>query len=118
MNVCKFCGTGQQGEDTLGYQCASWRYRGSDIWIQSAVCQQRSLQLRLHYEQTIEVLERRMATAIEAAEQASRFDIIAERDGTIIAQPDSTGCYAWASVLDDIAGILQGNSPEIPEGSP
>ena len=64
------------------------------------------------------MLYKRIATAVEATQQASRFDIIAERDGTIIAHPDSTGCYAWASVLDDIAAILQGNIPEIPEGSP
>lgn len=72
-NICKFCGAGQQGEDTLGYQCASWRYREIDYWVQSAVCQQRSLKLRLQHEQTIEVLRKRMAKAIEAANMQSRW---------------------------------------------
>lgn len=63
-------------------------------------------------------LYKRIADAVEATQQASRFDLVAGRHGGIDAEPDSAGCYAWASVLDDIAAILQGNSPEIPEGSP
>lgn len=62
-------------------------------------------------------LRKRVAKAIEATQQANRFDLVAGRHGGIDAESDSAGCYAWASVLDDIAAILQGNSPEIPEGS-
>lgn len=72
-NVCKFCGAGQQGEDTLGYQCASWRYREIDYWVQSSVCQYRSLKLRLQHEQTIDNLRKRIAKAIEAAQVQARW---------------------------------------------
>ena len=65
-NVCKWCGAEQQGEDDCGYQCASWRYRDKGIWIQSARCQQRCLEMRTEHEQTIEILKAREANTVEA----------------------------------------------------
>ena len=66
----------------------------------------------------IEAMERRIATAVEAAQQANRFSLLTRRNGRPSAQVCSDGDYAWASVLDDIVSILHGNTPKKLEGSP
>ena len=124
-NVCKWCGAEQQGEDDCGYQCASWRYRDKGIWIQSARCQQRCLEMRTEHEQTIEILkareantvealrghiedlQRRIADAIDKAQRAIRFGLVANSSVTCV----------FASDMDLVIEILTGNSPELPDSS-
>lgn len=119
MNVCKFCGA-KCTESVLrdyvsAYHCGSW-HDGAGQWSQGIACRNRCEQIRVQLEGTIQTLRKRIAKAIEAANQANRFGIVTEH-GITTARPSSAGCYAWASVLDDIASILTGNNPEKQEGS-
>ena len=107
-HVCRWCGSHEIDDETTTdtvFACGSARRLFSDICFQSAGCEE------------ILNLRKRIAAAVEAAQQANRFDMSAERDGSMVAQLVSDGGYAWASVLDDIVSILQGNSPTNLEGS-
>jgi hypothetical protein len=64
----------------------------------------------------IEDLQRRIAEAIDAAQRADRFDVIEWDGGTAVVREDDNQ-YAWATSLDEIAAILEGNSPTNLEGS-
>ena len=137
-NVCKWCGAKWTDKVyhsyMFAYHCGSW-HDGAGQWSQGITCRDRCEQVRLQHEQTIEilkareantvealrghieVLQKRIAKATEAAQQANRINLLTVRNGRASAQVCSDGCYAWASVLDDIVSILQGNTPENQESS-
>ena len=124
-NVCKWCGAEQQGENDCGYQCASWRYRDNGIWIQSARCQQRCLEMRIEHEQTIEVLKAREANTVEALRghiedlQRRIADAIdkAQRAIRFALEANSSIQCVFARDMDRVIEMLTGNSPEIPDSS-
>lgn len=94
-NVCKFCGAAIFGGDENIYQCGSWM-RLSSVWVQSWMCQERCVALRLQHEQTIESLQRRIAKAIEAARLQARWS--SEEFVSIVE----------AKALDLVIAILEG----------
>ena len=136
-NVCKWCGakwTQKVYHSYMSaYPCGSW-HDGVGQWSQGIACRDRCEQVRLQQEQTIEILkareantvealrghiedlQRRIAEAIDAAQRADRFDVIEWDGGTAVVREDDNQ-YAWATSLDEIAAILEGNSPTNLEGS-
>ena len=144
---CKFCGSpevsigiyecGSVDAIEFAQSATCWNLTNGEIivWSQGITCRDRCEQVRLQHEETIEILkareantvealrghieqlEKRIAKTTEAAQQANRINLLTVRNGRASAQVCSDGCYAWASVLDDIVSILQGNTPENQESS-
>ena len=65
MSVCKWCGSRQKGDYGHVFSCESWQSVGGAV-VQSYLCQQRCLDLRLQHEETIEILKAREANTVEA----------------------------------------------------
>ena len=59
-------------------------------------------------------MKNRIQRAIEAIRAANRYYLL----GEVALIPDETGNLTQACVLDDVAAILRGNSPESPDNSP
>lgn len=96
-SACIWCGLHEIDDGTTDtvFACGSSRRLFSDICFQSAGCEE-ILQLR-----------KRIADAIELARQADRFDVIEWDGGTAVVREDDKP-YAWATSLDEIAAILEG----------
>ncbi len=122
-NVCKFCGATQQGEDTLGYQCASWRYRGSDVWVQSSRCQKYGEMIT--DDQISEAVATLVAVARRFLPESWSIHLQCYRGGEVFAglcqfdeQCQERVVSLHESYQDAIDTVMRANSPENPEGSP
>jgi hypothetical protein len=102
-NKCKWCGV-EGSKHAVSYRCGSW-HSSDQKWSQGIACRDLCEQLRLQHEQTIELLRKRVDAAVAAMDQLREV---------------STLCGQRAVMAHEVRGIrqaLQGNSPEIPEGS-
>ena len=129
MSVCKWCGSRQQGDYGHGFACESYESVAGAV-VQSYVCQQRCLELRLQNEQTIEFLKAREANTVEAlrghiedlhkriadavAALAAIERIERHEAGADVGfeRVSEHGDWVLFEDLEPVRDILTGNSPE------
>ena len=134
-NVCKWCGakwTQKVYHSYMSaYPCGSW-HDGAGQWSQGIACRDRCEQVRLRYEQTIEILKAREANTVEALrghiEDLQRRITDAVAALTAIERHEAGSDLGFEIVsnhgewvlfedLRPVVDILEGNSPTNLEGS-
>lgn len=105
LDKCKWCGLSEVDDGTLDtvFACgSSWRCQ--DMWFQSTGC-----------EEVVE-LRKRVATAIAAIEAITTYRLEKDDHGAWL-KGASDGIWMDRLEVENVKKILQGNNPEIPEGS-
>ena len=124
-NVCKWCGSGPKGDYGHVFSCESWQSVAGAV-VQSHLCQQRCLDLRLQHEETIEILkareantvealrghiedlQRRIADAVAALETITRHEIEADFEFDLISERNEHGNWVQWDDVETILEILAG----------
>lgn len=88
------------------FACGSSCYDISGVWEQSTGCAE------------ILELRKRVAAAVEASKAVPRYAMEADSHLAVLPLPDRQGDWVCCEDIDAVRDILQGNSPEISEGSP